>query len=338
MEQASKGAITMLGLEKIKQIKAGGKITPARVIGLLVAVVIFSFLITRAIQGVQQLAETGIHFTPEYLALSFACQFIGVLLAAAVWSHILRRLGVLSNYFFDLQTFCVSAIARKVPGMVWYAVGRLAIYHTISAPKPLVIIALIIESVVIALGGLVTLGISIQTGLFTSPGVDQRPLLLGIPLVILAASVLTPLLVRKGVEKARIRNQETKIPDFMPVTFIDTLRWILAEAGVVILAAGVPYFLMKSIDATVGVPFLAMLGAISLSGALRPFAVWLPGDLGLKDGFIYLALSPWVDSPMAALITLAARLWLSLLEITLGLVFGFLLARRIRHPEPGESS
>jgi glycosyltransferase 2 family protein len=324
--------------EKIQQSKSGKKTTLVRLIGLLFAVVVFSFLGIRAVQGVRQLAETGVRFTPEYLVLSFACQFIGVLLAAAVWSNILRRLGVASNYFFDLQTFCVSAIARKIPGMVWYAVGRLAIYQTISAPRALVIIALVIESVVIALGGLVTLGISIQTGLVASPGIDQRLLLIGIPLIILAASVITPVLIRKGVEKARERNQETKIPDFLPVTFLDTLRWIVAEAGVVVLAAGVPFFLMKSIDSTVGVPFISMLGAISLSVAIGPFAVWLPGDIGLKDGFIYLALSPWTDSPFAALVTLVARLWLSLLEISLGLGFGVALARRLRRPEPGETS
>jgi hypothetical protein len=316
----------------------GKKITPARLIGVLIAAVIFTFLVIRAVQGVRQLAETGIHFTPEYLAISFACQFIGVLLAAAVWSNILRRLGVVSNYFFDLLTFCVSAIARKIPGMVWYAVGRLAIYHTISAPRPLVIIALIIESIVVALGGLVTLGISIQTGIFTSPGLDQRLMLVGIPLIILVASILTPFLIRKGIERARKRDRDATIPDFLPVTFLDTLRWIVAESGVVLLAAGVPYFLMKSIDATVEVPFFAMLGAISLSVTIGPFAVWLPGDIGLKDGFIYLALSPWTSSPFAALVTLAARLWLSFLEITLGLVFGIALARRLRQPEPGETS
>jgi glycosyltransferase 2 family protein len=324
--------------EKIQESKSGKKTTLVRLIGLLFAVVVFSFLGIRAVQGIRQLAETGVRFTPEYLVLSFACQFIGVLLAAAVWSNILRRLGVASNYFFDLQTFCVSAIARKIPGMVWYAVGRLAIYQTISAPRALVIIALVIESVVIALGGLVTLGISIQTGLVASPGIDQRLLLIGIPLIILAASVITPVLIRKGVEKARERNQETKIPDFLPVTFLDTLRWIVAEAGVVVLAAGVPFFLMKSIDSTVGVPFISMLGAISLSVAIGPFAVWLQGDIGLKDGFIYLALSPWTDSPFAALVTLVARLWLSLLEISLGLGFGVALARRLRRPEPGETS
>jgi glycosyltransferase 2 family protein len=328
----------MRAFEKIQKSKGGKKTTLVRLIGLLFAVVVFTFLGIRAVQGVRQLAETGVRFTPEYLVISFACQFVGVLLAAAVWSSILRKLGVASNYFFDLQTFCVSAIARKIPGMVWYAVGRLAIYQTISAPRALVIIALVIESVVIALGGLVTLGISIQTGLVASPGIDQRLLLIGIPLIILAASVITPVLIRKGVEKARERNQETKIPDFLPVTFLDTLRWIVAEAGVVVLAAGVPFFLMKSIDSTVGVPFISMLGAISLSVAIGPFAVWLPGDIGLKDGFIYLALSPWTDSPFAALVTLVARLWLSLLEISLGLGFGVALARRLRRPEPGETS
>jgi glycosyltransferase 2 family protein len=330
--------MTMRVFEKIQPSKSGKKTTLVRLMGLLFAVVVFSFLGIRAVQGVRQLADTGVRFTPEYLVLSFACQLIGVMLAAAVWSNILRRLGVASNYFFDLQTFCVSAIARKIPGMVWYAVGRLAIYQTISAPRALVIIALVIESVVIALGGLVTLGISIQTGLVASPGIDQRLLLIGIPLIILAASVITPVLIRKGVEKARERNQEIKIPDFLPVTFLDTLRWVVAEAGVVVLAAGVPFFLMKSIDSTVGVPFISMLGAISLSVAIGPFAVWLPGDIGLKDGFIYLALSPWTDAPFAALVTLVARLWLSLLEISLGLGFGVALARRLRRPEPGETS
>jgi glycosyltransferase 2 family protein len=326
----------MLVFQKIKQVKKGKKITPTRLLGILIAVVIFSFLISRAIQGVQQLLETGVQFTPEYLLISLGCQLIGVLLAAAVWSNILHRLGVVSTYLFDLQTFCVSAIGRKIPGLVWYAVGRLAIYNTISAPKHLVIIALIIESVVIALGGLVMLGISIQTGLFTTPILDTRFLLIGIPVIILAVSLFTPLVIHKVIDKVRQKNKDTVIPDYLPITFFDTLRWIVLEACVVILAAGVPYFLMKSIDSTVEVPFFAMLGAISLSVAIGPFAVWFPGDIGLKDGFIYLALNSWIESPFAALITLVARLWLSILEITLGLVFGLAFVRRIRNPNSGE--
>lgn len=317
--------------------KKSWKYTLARLIGLLIAVVIFTFLGIRAVQGIRQLVETGVQFTPQYLVLSFACQFIGVLLAAGVWSHILHRLGVKSNYLFDLQAFCVSALARKIPGVVWYAVARVAIYQLITAPKALVIIALIIESVTVALGGLVTLGISMQSGLVSTPWLDQRILLLAAPLIILATSFLSPILIRRGVERTRQREPEAMIPDNIPVSFLDNLRWILAEAVVVLLAAGVPYFLMKSIDATVAVPFTSMLGAISLSVAIGPLALWLPGDIGLKDGFIYLALRPWTTSSFAALVTLVARLWLSLLEISLGLAFGLTLIRRLRRLSPGET-
>ncbi|MCL4559670.1 MAG: hypothetical protein M1281_03520 [Chloroflexi bacterium] len=299
-------------------------------IGLLIAVLVFSYLGYRAFKGIQQLTQTSLHFQPGFLALSLACHWIGTGVAVVVWGDILRRLGVLSNTIFDFEAFCASAIARKIPGTVWYAVGRIAIYNLIDASKALVIIALVIEALMLSLAGLVDLSISVIYVNILPAWIDRRILFyVVLPVLVILAVVAAPAAIRYAIQRAQ-RRQKNGVKLTVPkITYRDSLRWLAGEAIVLVLATSVYYFLYKSIDtAHTHVPFTAMLGAFSLSTVVGPLAVWLPGDIGLRDGFLYLALTPFVDSSFAGLITIAGRIWISISEVFLGLVSAALLSRR----------
>lgn len=302
-----------------------------RLFGLGIALAIFSFLLYRAVQGIQELAATGLHFTPGNLLISLACQAVGVLLAGLMWSDILKRLGAKAGYWMDLKILVVTALARKIPGPVWYAVGRLAIYDQLQQPRVAVIVGLVVESITLAAGGLLTLGISIAMGDFLPAGIDRRLLLYGItPLVLAAATLGAPLAVRLVMRRFSRPEQGGTAAPAQPVRTWDMMRWQLGQSIVVMLAAGVAYFLLKSMDTSSQAPFSAVLGALSLAVVLGPFAVWLPADIGLKDGFMYLALSPWGSPGFAAVVTLAWRLWVSLMELTAGAAAFYSLQKQIQ--------
>jgi len=308
------------------------------ILSLVFAIAVFGYLGVKAYRGAQQLAQTGIHFTAGYLLLSLLCQSVGVLLAAAMWGDILRRMGVKASYLFDLQAFCASAVARKLPGVVWYAVSRLALYKLIQSPKRAVVLALIIEAIEIALAGLTAFGISLNTGLISLPGLSKvRYLVLLIPFFIVVVAWLQPIIIRFVVRRMKMKKGivESQVAQLTSVRFGDTLRWLLGETGVIVLGAGVAFFLLKSIDATAPVPFTSVLGAWGLAVAIGPIAMWLPGDIGLKDGFMYLALSPLISGPLAAIVTLAWRFWVTFLEILFGAASGIKLSKLIVRSQKG---
>lgn len=300
------------------------------IVGVAFAVVVFGYLAWRAYQGVQQLSQTGVHFSSNRLLLSLACQAAGVLLAAAVWSDILHRLGVQTDYLFDLQVFCASAVARKLPGTVWYAVGRIALYDRTRCPKHPIIIALIIEATTVALAGLVAFGISLGTGLIQVPGTSDTDYLSVLVAVLVTAAVLVqPFAVRFLIRRTSSKAKGEFDEQYMSVHFGETLRWLIGEMGVVTLGAAVSFFSMKSIDVSMPIPFFSVLGAWGLAVAIGPIAMWLPGDIGLKDGFMYIALSTFISGPLAAVATLAWRLWVTLLELLFGLLSAVNLSRSI---------
>ncbi len=314
--------IGKLGLERAPSKKA--------IIGLVFGVIVFSYLGWRAYQGIQQLARTGVHITISHLLLSLGCQSVGVLLAAAIWSDILQQVGVEAGYFFDLQVFCASAVARKVPGTIWYALGRLALYERTRWPRRPVIIALIIEAVMIALAGLVAFGISLGAGLVRIPGISSaKRLSVVVAILVAVATMAHPFIIRYLVKK--MRTNEKGESDGQPISMHsgDTWRWLIGEIGVVTLGAAVSFFSMKSIDVSMPIPFASVLGAWGLAVAVGPVAMWLPGDIGLKDGFMYVVLSPVISGPLAAVATLAWRLWVTLLELLFGLLSAVNLSRSI---------
>jgi hypothetical protein len=309
-------------------------LSPKSTISLMFALIVFGYLGFKAYRGAQQLAETGVHFAGSYLLLSLGCQSIGVLLAAAVWSDILRLLGVKSGYLFDLQAFCTSAVARKLPGTVWYAVSRLALYERIRWPRRPVVLALIIEAVVIALAGLVALGLCLGSGAMSLPGLGDTRYLLFLVLTFIAVGTWVQPIAIRFMAKRMMKNVAAgEIAQLAPVRFRDALRWLLGETSVIVLGACVAFFVIKSIDVNMPVPFVPVLGAWGLAVAVGPMAMWLPGDIGLKDGAMYLVLSPLISGPLAAVVTLAWRLWVTLLEILFGRSCGITLSRLIMHHE-----
>ena len=307
-------------------------LSPKSTISLVFALIVFGYLGFKAYRGAQQLAETGVHFAGSYLLLSLGCQSVGVLLAAAVWSDILRLLEVKSGYLFDLQAFCTSAVARKLPGTVWYAVSRVALYERIRWPRRPVVLALIIEAVVIALAGLVALGFSLGSGAMSLPWMgDTRYLLFLVLTLIVVGTWVQPMAIRFMAKRMMKNAAAGELAQLPPVGFWDSLRWLVGETGVIVLGACVAFFVMKSIDVDMPVSFVPVLGAWGLAVALGPIAMWLPGDIGLKDGAMYLVLSPLISGPVAAVVTLAWRLWVTLLEILFGLTCGITLSRLIMH-------
>lgn len=314
--------------EKLPAIR--NNLTWKRVLSILLAVGVFSFLGFRAYQGILELSQSKVEFVPAFLIFSFLSQFLGVLLAAAIWSDILSHLDVKTPYRLDLEVFCVSALARKIPGTVWYAVSRLAIYSVEHYPKAPVIIGLAIEAIALALGGTIAFSLSLGMGMVSFPWLDEKIFWVLTPIVILVVSVLGPKIIDLAIK--RTKNQELSVgkTSTRQINSFDIFRWLLGEAGVAAFAGGVAYFVLRSILPESSVPYAAVLGAFSLSMAVGPIAMWLPGDIGIKDGFMYLVLITWIPSSFAAVIVLAWRIWLSILEILIGLVAGISLSRKIK--------
>lgn len=328
------GSKSVAVLQQLRQFLPNRHPSWKWLLGLILSAGIFGYLSIKAYHGVQLIAETGLNFGPGYLLLAVLCQVLGVSLAVAVWDNILRRLGVHSGYSFNLKAFGISAVARKLPGTIWYAISRLALYEQRQYPRWSVILALAIELVSLSLAGLTAFCLGLSTGFVNIPVIANTGLWLVIGIgVLIGLASLQPWMIRWFLER---RNSPLANDDELSIRFGHTFLWLGGETAVVALATGVLFFLVKSIDAAAPVTFLPVFGAFGLAIALGPVAVWLPADVGLKDGFVYLALSPVLTGPLAAVVILIWRLMVTLMDVLFGLScgasLGYSVLRRRERP------
>jgi hypothetical protein len=287
-----------------------------------ITIAIFGYLGIRAWQGIRLLTSISFSVSPAYIGLAISCQVIGVLCAVWMWGTILKKFGIQSSYQFNLRAFGVSAVARKLPGTIWYAVSRLLLYQREGHSRRPVVLALAAEVVTLSMAGLLALALGLFSGLRGSQGIPlwlQHPIPIGAGLVILLGLLVValPHVLKRFMERSPA--EQTVLPG-NPVGFVAIFLWLFGELLVVCLATGVLYFSMKAIVPNTTIPFATLAGAFGASVALGPLLVWMPADMGLRDGVMYLVLAPVLTGAMAAVVVLAWRLMVTALDLLFGLV------------------
>jgi GT2 family glycosyltransferase len=301
-----------------------------RLLGWSFFLFVIGFLSKRAIDGFQLLRDSSITFEPKYLALSFTCHMLSYVVAGGIWSNILRKLNVRSDYKFDLAAFSLSALGRKIPGLIVYAVSRLLIYGARQVPKAPVILGMVVETTLLSLAALismiyVTSRVKLPVGWFGRIDV----LIIILITIIIFLGLAGPRIIRFFTKFSKVKDAITNSESNYSVFSLDTVKWLLAELIVIILASGMIFFFMKSIFPDNNIPHYTILISFAIPVFIAPIATWLPGDLGIRDGLMYLLIIPFVDPSIAALLTLTTRVWISALEIIYGIVAGIYINRII---------
>lgn len=309
---------------------------------LPLVVIVLGFLLVNGYQGVQQFWATGATLDLRYLLLSLLSYLVGVLFAAWIWSDILKQLHGTSDYFFDVQTVGVSLLAKKVPGFIWEAVSRLSFYERRGVQRNVLIGALVVEVTHRSVAGSIAFGVGFftQGALWLRDYVDLSSvlywpvLLIGLTLLIL----LLPQLHRWLMHYLNRRTQKAGIDGLTQLPELrlhHTLRWVIGYVGVLLLSGLNLHFLMLSFQPMGSTSYWTLFSAFGLVVALGPLAMWLPGDIGVRDGLLFLAIGTSLTAPLAAALVLAMRLWSTLLELLFGgtcaLTLGHTAVRRWIH-------
>ena len=307
------------------------KLTVKRSIALLISVTVFGYLLYRAYQGIGQFQTMALSLDPRFLLLSALMYIPGVLLAAKIWSDILKTLHGKSDYRFDVQVFGISILARKVPGFIWEALSRFALYERRQVPYSVLIVAIVAELTLRSLAG----GIAFASaGLLERNGMpwyqEYIPLSEFMIRYLVPLTLLGGIIILLGLQSrfqrwflnfltSRQRGQMAPGSNLLQVmTFRKTLWWVSGYVGVLILSGFHLLFFLQSFENTPSVSYWTVFGGFGLAVALGPLSMWLPGDIGVRDGILYLALRPFLTDPIAAVLVLAIRLWNTLVEMVFG--------------------
>jgi hypothetical protein len=244
------------------------------------------------------------------VALALAVFDLGIL--AAAWLRFVSRLGIALGFASDLRAFFFSNFAKRVPGMVWYVVGRAYMYRTGEGRAWLATTATVLENAFLFLTGLL-LAFSLWPQYF---GMDSSWMLVGLSFtlaVVIALSLYPTAIVRFAGLFRRGESAVGISPLRLSVT--DVLLWLILYGLVWIIGGLAFHYFVAAFYPPLSFAALPQMVGVSTAYSLAGFvAFFVPAGMGVKELTGGYLLSRVVPLPLAVAIVLLFRLLLLLAE------------------------
>jgi hypothetical protein len=115
------------------------------------------------------------------------------------------------------------------------------------------------------------------------------------------------------------------------ILFVCIISWIVGGVGF--------YFFVDSVYPMAPQYILFLTGALAISSTLGLIAIFAPSGLGVREGALVYILSFMMATPVAVIISILTRIWMTLVEIGLiGMVYLFYkLQKQEKRKEHGET-
>ncbi|MEZ4735763.1 MAG: hypothetical protein R3E79_52400 [Caldilineaceae bacterium] len=242
---------------------------------------------------------------PQLLVSAFLVFWAGLLIATGTWANLMRRLGSSLPYTTHIDHYCISQLAKRLPGTLWYLAGRTYLYKQDGESLRLVTFASSIELFITLLSG------SLTSLLFAGYSLSaQTPfplwgwvLLSAIGLLLLHPKPLHYLLQRfKIVETPRLQ-------------YWQLLGWVVLYSLIWVIGGAVLYLVSNTVT-TISLSHLPyFIGSWSVVGTLSILVFFLPSNLGFTEVGLSLLLATVIPSSLAVVVAVANRIFLLLCEL-----------------------
>ena len=292
------------------------------ILGLLLTAAALYYLVDSFLSGA---AEAGgfsnlLIFDPLMFAISFVLMVLHLLAAAWSWMLVCGVAGAEITFGQAFNVHFLAQVGKYIPGKVWGAVGKIGLSRKIGISSTKTGHALILETLFIVAGCLLM-------SLPVIPLAAQR-IGLGTTLsvIIVVASVALVLFTAHPRAFRRLLKIVSSITgkdvDIEDPGFANVLK-LLPVYVLVFLLQGVAFvFLARSFG--MNLPFYPGAFLLPTAVGIGFLAIFSPGGLGIREislvwliGIVMVSVEPG----QASLVSIAARLW-----ITLGEALAFLVA------------
>lgn len=247
--------------------------------------------------------------------LSFILYFIALLLVIWIWTRIMVAVGADIPALKHFRYYCLSNLAKRIPGTIWYIASRAQFYRTEAVPMRFTSLASGVEAAIATVAGiLVALYFAIP--IISAYGISL--LWFGLALLIglfsIHPRVLGWLLKRLGADTSCF-------------SYALLIKWLLGYILVWVLGGGVLYSIGNIITPIEFKHISYLIGSWALVGVFTTVLFFSPSNLGVTEVGLSLLLSNIMPAPIAVLVAIAARIILILYDIIWAIVSATVLNR-----------
>ena len=253
------------------------------------------------------------------------------------WYVITLKLGIALSLRETLEGWFYSQLGKYLPGKVWLLLGRFYFYESKGKSNKNISIALYLEMVMMIMAASLVFLTALIFHREIWPFYSWRQSGWLVPLFLLGFISLHPKVLQKILNWILV--QFKREPVFLSVSYPDIL-WILFVCIVSWVVGGVGfYFFVDSVYPVAPQYILFLTGALAISSTLGLVAIFAPSGLGVREGALVYLLSFMMATPVAVIISILTRIWMTLIEIGLiGVVYLLRkFQRREKRKEHGET-
>ena len=291
------------------------KKTLLRLIQFLLIGVIFYFLIKGLLANWSQVKDFDWRFNYYLLTISFALQILTLLWLVKILKWILKKTGSSVSYRRLFKAWFISSLGKYLPGKVWQLLGMILLLEKEGIPKKNTFSSVVLGQTLSVISGLLIGALFLGSDLY-SEILSKNPALI-ILIIVFFMGVLALFFYPKLLERMinlglRILKKDQILLDFKSKDiFFYFLSYSLAWIS---FGLGFTIFVKAFSPASLGI-YPGLTGAFAFSFNIGFLALFVPGGIGVREGILVLLLEAYFPAPVAILISILSRLWVSFVEL-----------------------
>jgi len=244
------------------------------------------------------------------LLLGFAIYALDLGLAVLGWSIIMGHLTNPLSLREHFRIYCMTLAAKRIPGVPWHLVGRVALYKQLGISGSVTSIAAGLEMILIVVAGILS---STLIG-FGLPETMRHYWVWFGPVLVIGLILMHPALVRQVLH--RFGHKQLAVPLHY--------RDMLLLLGVYLLVWGVGgcmlYVMILALYPLSWTQLPGVIGVWGLSGVVASLVLFSPAGLGIKELTLSVLLALFVPAGLAVIIALLMRVYLTTAELVWAMV------------------
>ena len=317
----------------VEEATVSERAAPRRILRWLLQAIVVGVTLAYVISALWgnwgEVARLNLDLNPAYLGGALGMALLYLLGRGLLWDRIVSRLVGAHPRAFNVACWLISVLGKYVPGKVFLLVARLYMYRERGASAALVLVGTLVEAMVLFLStALLLAGATLTTALDVSPLLRHSLAVAALALLLVAH----PRVLRWGISiLAKLRKTELTLPEYR---LADGLRWTLHMVlSWLVLGTGM-YLLARSLVYLPPAAVLQLTAAFAVAAVSGTFAVLAPAGIGVREAALTALLTPLMGAGPAAALAILARLWITLAELSAGLVATPMLRRIKRREAP----
>jgi len=282
---------------------------------LLVALILF-FLIRVIYKNWTQVKGFDFSFAWSSLLISFLILLGYLFFRVYIWMVMLHKMEASLSLRKCLKISFLSTMGKYLPGKVWLVLGKVYLAGKEGIPKPVALASAVLE-VMLELTASIAfflVFLSVRPGL---TALSNNLIFVLIGAVLIGLIMLHPALfyaitnmVLRWMKKESIRAA---------IGYTGMIH-LFSCYVLLVLVQGIAFYFF--INAICFLPLNTLFGlsaSVAAAGALGTLSFFAPSGLGVREGVLAVLLTTYVVSPVAVLISLLARIWVTLGELVCAL-------------------